>query len=86
MVGKNGQWVFKNNSHMGTVCIKAGYSFFHKAFTSWGEWVFSSVQFSCLVMFNSLQLFLGTLGIKKLKTRTYIATQNLVKKMIHWVW
>ena len=35
-------------------------------------------------MSNSLQLFLGTLGIKKLKVKTYIAIRNLVKKMTHW--
>ena len=67
-------WVFKNSSHMGTLCIKTGYLYFHKAFTSWGQWVFSSVQFSRLVMFNSLQFYLGTLGIKKFKIRSYIAT------------
>ena len=41
----------------------------------------SSVQLSRLVMSASLQLFLGTVGIKKLKIKTYIAIRNLVKKI-----
>ena len=44
VIGKNAIWVFKNSSHMGTLYIKTGYSIFHKASTSWGQSVFSSVQ------------------------------------------
>ena len=35
----------------------------------------------------SIKLLLpGDSGFEKLKIRTFIATRNLVKKLIHWVW
>ena len=39
VVKENGQLGFKNSSHMGTLYIETGYSFFHKASTSWPQWV-----------------------------------------------